>query len=207
MITGVNKSSSLSKYGSETNRIASIYYNNKEFYISRTDTSQTGIFFKTTYKTTLTRRCDLDYMGENVLNILLQDVMGLSDTIMNMIDRSTGGNEETQMHYEKILKNFMYNANEHYFFFDIDIGELAKNKQLSNLTLKVRTDNSNEQLVGLDAHLGIAVGITINIDLSLDIADRAEVADDSNKIVPLETFMAAHANDTLNELFTNTVKI
>ncbi|MCH5179806.1 MAG: hypothetical protein J1F32_01150 [Erysipelotrichales bacterium] len=206
LISLVNKGTSI-LYGTDTSRKASLYYHDKMFYLDRTDTSESGLFFKTKYTTTITRRFDLDYMKENILNILLQDVMGANDTLMNLIERSANNKEDRQMQYEKILKNFIYNANENYFFFDIDIGELAKSDQLTSLTLKVRTDDSDEQLVSLDAHLGIAVGITINIDLSLDIADRAEVADSSNAITNLETFIAAHANDELNKLISKTSRV
>ncbi|MCH5172019.1 MAG: hypothetical protein J1F31_04275 [Erysipelotrichales bacterium] len=207
LISLVNKGTSL-LYGTDTSRKATLYYHDNMFYLDRTDISESGvIFFKTTYKTTITRRFDMDYMKENILNILLQDVLGANDTIMNLIERSTNDGNNGQMKYEKILKNFIYNADGNYFFFDIDIGELAKNNQLTSLTLKVRTDDSDEQLVGVDVHLGVSVGITINIDLSLDIADRAEVADSSNAITNLETFIAAHASDTLNQLFSNTARV
>lgn len=207
LIALANKSLATSTYGAETSRKASIYYHDKTFFINRVDISEKGLFFKTKYQTTVSRRCDVDYMLENALTVLLQDALGLNDTAMNLITKSTEKSEGHQIRYEKILKNFIYNANSHYFFFDIDLAEIANNDQLTNFTLKVKTDNSNTELRGLDVHLGISVLVTLNLDISLDLADRNEVADDTNKITALESYIVSHANDTLNQRYSNTVRV
>ncbi len=204
----LNSESSLNFTHVDESRTASIYYHNKMFYLNRIDNyyERSGLFFtkKVYYQTNYTRRFDLDYMSANILQILLKDVVGAKDSIMNMIENSATSDKGAQIHYEKILKDFIYNATDHYFFFDIDIAALANNDRLTALTLKVKTDNSNEQLVGLDAHLGISVGLTINVDLNLNIADRNLVADDSNRITDLEDFILAHESDALNEWLSTT---
>lgn len=171
-------------------RSAHIYYHNNMFYVDRIDDGSTkyaGVY-------------TVDYFFENIMQILLKDVMGTVDTTYSLIGNSINNNDDYQIPYEKILKDFKYNASEDNFFFDLDIAALSGNDDLKSLTITARTDEDDTQLVGADVHLGIKVLVTITLDLKIDLVDRAEVADESNRLTYLEAFEEAHKNDTLNKL-------
>ncbi len=177
-------------------RNAHIYYHNNMFYVDRSD-EVTEWFRKKTYN--YAGVYTTEYFFDNILKILLQNVMGFNDTVYGWIDSSANENENYQIPYEKILKDFKYNEAEHNFYFDLDIEALSGNSDLDSLTITARADASNIQLVGVDVHLGIKVGINISLDLSLNLKDDSSlVADDSNRLTNLESFESSHKNDSVN---------
>lgn len=183
--------------GSTKSRNAHIYYHQNMFYVERTDVVTEWFKTKTKmYAGVYTS----EYFFDNILQILLQDVMGFNDTVYGWIESSANSNDGYQIPCEKVLKDFKYNESDYNFYFDIDIEALSGNSDLKSLTLTARVDDSYTQLVSVDLHLGIKVGISISLDVTLNLLeDTSYIADDSNRLNDLESFESAHKNDALNQ--------
>ena len=182
---------------STDNRVAHIYYHDKMFYVHRTETYQSGILIRKTHDVEHVAKYNVNDFMDNILEILCGDVLCLSDTLMNEITKAvnkTAGDESYQMKYENILNDFLYSKTGHYFWFDINLAEIANNDQLKTFTVKVLTDDSDTQLTGLKANLSIVLAkvlgseISIKISLTLTLADSALVADVSNNLTTLDAF-------------------
>lgn len=182
-----------------------IYYHDGVFYVNRTETYSKLEWFKIKqHKIEQASKYHTDEFFDNILQILCYDVLGLSDTVLDAINKSVNKNSENyQMKYENILNDFVYSSSGHYFYFDINLAKIANNSQLGNLTVKILTDDSNTVLTGLNAHLAINLTsvLGINITLKLQLADSSLVADDSNNLIALDEFEArmASANFGRNE--------
>ena len=175
------------------NRNAHIYYHDGLFYVQRSETYTEGIlFWKETHSVEHIAKYDLDMFMDNILDILCGDILCLSDTIMNEINKSVNKtkDENYQMKYENILNDFLYSKSGHYFYFDINLAEIANNDQLSSFTVKVLTDNSDTSLTGLNVKLTVKLtsllSLVLNVDLTL--ADCSLVADASNNLTALDAF-------------------
>lgn len=203
-------------YYSAKDRTASIYYADNTIYVKRTEQVKIkailGIAYGDYHTYTLTRTCDIDYFKDNILTILMSDVLSLSDTILNMVEKSTSSSETSQIEYEKLLNDFVYNKASNYFYFDINLAELANDESFSSFTVKIYEDPEKALLTGLDVHLTISVGLTINIDMSLDFKDDSAIEvytyDEAGQITgnatgttldALEAYVSAHQSDTRNE--------
>ena len=178
---------------STDNRVAHIYYHDGFFYINRTETYTSGVLlWKTTHYVEYVAKYNVDDFLDDVIMILCEDVICLNDTWVSLIESKIQktNNEDYQMKYENILNGFLYSKTGHYFYFDINLAEIANNDQLSKFTVKVRTDASDTNLVGLDVNLIVSFlgdeGIALTA--SLDMADCSLVADDSNNLVALDEF-------------------
>ena len=178
---------------STDNRVAHIYYHDGFFYINRTETYTSGVLlWKTTHYVEYVAKYNVDDFLDDVIMILCEDVICLNDTWVSLIESKIKktNNEDYQMKYENILNGFLYSKTGHYFYFDINLAEIANNDQLSKFTVKVRTDASDTNLVGLDVNLIVSFlgdeGIALTA--SLDMADCSLVADDSNNLVALDEF-------------------
>ena len=178
---------------STDNRVAHIYYHDGFFYINRTETYTSGVLlWKTTHYVEYVAKYNVDDFLDDVIMILCEDVICLNDTWVSLIESKIQktNNEDYQMKYENILNGFLYSKTGHYFYFDINLAEIANNDQLSRFTVKVRTDASDTNLVGLDVNLIVSFlgdeGIALTA--SLDMADCSLVADDSNNLVALDEF-------------------
>ena len=132
------------------------------------------------------------------MKILCVDLMVIRDTWYDMISSSITktSTADYQMKYEKILKDFVYSADGHYFYFDVDIAEIANNTQLKKLTAKVLTDDTNTQLKGINPYMeiGLLGDLGITFDLEIVLNDTALVADDSNRIYACEEMEALLAD-------------
>ena len=180
---------------STDNRVGHIYYHDGMFYVQRTEEYTSGVLlWKTTHYVEFVGKYNVSDFLDNAIVILCKDVLCLNDTFMDLITSSIEKNNDPnyQMKYENILNGFLYSPSGHYFYFDINLAEIANNDQLSKFTVKVRTDSSCTNLVGLDINLIISFlgdeGIALTA--SLDLADCAEVADASNNLTALDTFEA-----------------
>lgn len=188
-------------YYSASNRKISFYYNSDEnhFYIHRTETVKTALIFGRTVTYDLCERLTVDYFLDNILEIIMADMFGFGDTIMNLIESSTSSSgSSNQIHYEKILTDFQYNKHDHYFEFGLDVNELANTTVFTATTLKVHTDNSDTQLTGLSAVTGISVGLKIDLKLNLSLVDSSIELNDSNRLSKMESHIASHSGDALN---------
>ena len=204
-----------SDYYSEKNRTASIYYYDDTVYVKRTEQVRTkaifGIGYGDFHTYTLTRTCESSYFFDNILNILMSDVLGLSDTYLNLIEDSTSNTETAQIEYEKLLNDFVYNEINHYFYFDINLAELANDEALSLFTIKIYSDAATNSLTGMDVHLTVSVGLKIDIDFSLDFEDDSSIElftyDESGQVngdiaatvlTNLDNYVALHSSDARN---------
>lgn len=197
------------RYDGTDSRSAAIYYHDGNFFVKRIDNVYNksgflGLGSHKNYNETFAAKYNVNYFLDNAIDILCSDVLCLSDKIMEKIHESmasTSSDANYQMKYENILKNFVYSEAGHYFLIDLNLAELANNPQLSNLALKVFTDNSNTNLTGLDLNLGVSLlgNIGIRIGASITLVDKALKADETNKITTLEDWLAIHEDDVLDD--------
>ena len=188
-------------YYSAKDRHVSLYYEDGTFYIHRTETVRQNWYSISNKTYELTEVLDTSYFMDNILTILLKDVIGLSDTIMEAVDSSENNSSESkQIKYEKILQDFQYNKQDHFFAFDIDMNAIANTNDLfTSTTVKILTDETDTTLEGLQAHLGLSVGIKINADITLNFEDdRSVELTDANRLILMEEFVSAHQSDTRN---------
>lgn len=173
-------------------RNAHVYYHDGYFYVQRIDEAKTAIFFGKDVEVEYVAKYNTADFFDDIINILLRDVVVLKSFYMNQISNAINksSSNDYQMKYENILKDFKYAPEGHYFYFDINLAEIANNEQLTEFTLKVNTDDSNEQLVGINVKLGVSLiaGISINVQLDLELADASLVANDSNRLYAQEEF-------------------
>ena len=189
-------------YYSATDRKASIYFEDGNFYILRTERVREK-WYSISYKDyTLVKVCDTDYFLENIIDIMCRDILSLQDLVMNEITKSTSNSENYQIPYEKILKSFIYNEKGGYFYFDIDVGALANSDSLTGLNLTVYDDLSTNELTGLKASLNISVGITIQVNLNATLVNHEREVNSGNIITTVESYKNKYASiiaDYLNK--------
>ena len=190
-IIAVNKNS---EFFSTSRRDVTIYYADGLISIDRVDAGREHIYSLSSSKWELIEILEPDYFVDNILEILLKDVLGLSDTMYNLVG-NLSKDESEQIHYEEILNSFVYNEKDGYFFFDINIAEIAHSTSLKSLTLKVYALDS--QLTGLDVNLSISVLISIKVDMTLSLVEK-DVLKESNRLTEAENFMTTYGSYTHN---------
>lgn len=195
-----------------SDRQAHIYYHDKVFYVQRTEKVTKSIFHPfTKCLVEQASKYETKEFLDNVLSILCEDVLCLSNLINNKIKDAVNktDTENYQMKYENILNDFVYSKSGHYFWFDINLAEIANNEQLTGLTVKVLTDDQDTGLVGLNANLTIRLNAVISFVISLDVtlADCSLVANNANNLVALDAFEErmrnvpfGHNADTMTDL-------
>ena len=215
-------------YDSTDNRHVSFYFADDLFYINKTEECKNKILFFTTstYRVTTTVVYEKDFFLDHIGEILLQDVLCLRDWVMDQIDLSGTSSTSSVIKYEQILKDFRYNKNQNNFEFVISLKALTNVSVLHDLTLKVNKDPNESKLTGIEAHTALSIGLSFDIDLYLDLVDADETVlqkdeqgnyllDDNDQFIPvdsrripaLETFVAAHKNDTKNVKSVSATKI
>src|SRR5574344_1828277 len=185
----------ISGYVLDEARFAHIYYEDGYFYINRIETIQKTLGFLSSKKTfTYAVKADTDNFMENILDYLCYGVLGLNSTIMDSIQKSSSSSENNQIHYEKILNDFNYDKNNNFFYFDINLADIANNEDLSSFIVKVYTNSDKTMLSSLNIHLGVSVGITIKVDADLKFVDAGSEVDLST----MSAYLSAHSNDVIN---------
>lgn len=181
------------------NRKVNIYYKDSYIYIHRTEEYKKYLWSSwTSYELTLKTTLD-DFFG-NMMNYMCSTIFGLNDTMMSMIGSSTGSGptEDNPIHYENLLNDFSYNSNSDnpYFNFKINLEEITKNSDISEVSLNVYEDKANKTFKGLDVDLSINVLVTILIGAHFDLVDLGHTftLDEMNQ------FIDAHANDNVGEV-------
>lgn len=200
----------VNKDSSATNRYAHIYYEGGMFYVNRTDKIKTGGFFVPKYgNRSLDLVCDQEYFFTNIMDILCRDVLGFQDLVMDQIVTSTneGSSTDNPIRYENLLNDFSYDKESGFFNFDINITELSKNSDLKSLVIKVYEDKVTQQLKSVNAYIKVSVGVTIELTLDLFLADASVELNAGNELTLMNSYIAAHKNDIINELHTNVVNI
>ena len=194
-------------YTNSSDRHVSFYYTSEDnaFYIHRTENThkRTGIFSTTSGTYDLSEKLTGQYLLDNILNILLGDVMGFSDTVLSLIDLTSSSSGSEQIEHEKILEDFRYNKTDNYFEFAINVNELASTTVFTSTTLKVYADPATNQLTGVKAATTISVGLKINLKLDLSLLDANTELNESNRLTALESYVEAHIGDTENIQYVN----
>lgn len=196
LVYNVNKNDD---YKNTRNRSASIYIEDGVAYVYRQEEVGVKSGFLglgTSWKDySLTRVCDMSYFFSNILNILCEDIMGFSSSIMKQIN-SSSPSESHQIKYENVLNNFASNSST--FTFDINLAEIASNDDLTKCFVTVNANTAEQTLRSIRAELGFSVGITINLDLNLTLVDKSIALNDGNKLTKLESFVAKNSSLTRN---------
>lgn len=192
-----------SGYYSLSSRSGSIYYHDGNFFVKRFDTCKTAIIFGKKVNLEYSAKYNTQDFMDNILQILLGDVIGLRETFMNQINDaiSEHNDPDYQMKYEKILKDFIYNETGHYFYFDVDLAEIANNDDLKEFNAVIHTDDTNVNLTGVGVNLEVELvnaslfSISISVSADIQLADCSLVADDSNRLWTQEAVEQSMANE------------
>ena len=186
---------------SASDRVGHIYYHDGYIYVRRTDKTKEGGFIgigATKYSNDYRAKYETNDFLADFVKILCVDLMVIRDTWYDMISSSITktSTQDYTMKYEKILKDFVYSEDGHYFYFDVDIAEIANNTQLKKLTAKILTDDTNTQLKGINPYMeiGLLGSLGITFDLEIVLNDTALVADDSNRLYACEEMEALLAD-------------
>ena len=206
LIPGVN-----SGFFNISDRKASIYMKDGMFYIYRTETKheyEFPLFRDYKYETYV--KADANNFLDNIVTYLCKTVLGLNDSIMEQIigDGSTedsGSSNDSTIHYENLLTDYSYNSVSEtpYFNVGINMVELTKMDMFTDLSLKVYVNDEKKELSGLDVNIGIDVLARINIGASLDLQNLGE----KFTLDEMNSYIANHSNDALNEVIENKTRI
>ena len=153
------------------------------------------------------------YLLKNIITVLLSDLLGFGDKILSAVNNIEAG--EGQIHYEQIIKNYKYTnnvtlKNSKYnngtstlvdsYFFSIDVGELAQNKDLQTLSVTVYAKDGKLCGINIDMTLDPGVCMTLNLKMFLQ-DDCSETSHDDmggGKISSMNAYAEAHAGDRIN---------
>ena len=228
LIGGLIDLNSVPGYKSTDYRNAYIYYQHFEdpnktdyWYIDREDKvtekaeAVSGIIFKkyryNEYTLHTTRKCTNDYFLNNIVDILLKDVLGVtSDQVLNLINNSDSSSSSS-IKYEEILSDFRYSENKHSFFIDINMKALLGTGIINLFEVTIREDAANNILKGIDVKLGVLASIIsaeFNLefenDRSVDVFTRDEEGELTTTPLPgtviadANEYIANHANQTVD---------
>ena len=178
-------------------RSASFYYKDGLVYASRTDYDQKKSIFGTKYDVTYSEVVEMNSFFDNILYYLLDFTLGLRDTYLDMIETSTPSTDDQVIHYENLINDLEYNASGSYFFLDLNLEELTKNKDLSNLLIKIYADSVSSTFTGLELNLNINVGIEIKVNAKLNLIDLGSPVN----LEKMNTYVNAHINDELGKTY------
>lgn len=194
-------------FGDVDSRSASFYYDDGTFYLKRVDECSTGLIFKKYYQNYYSRKMDTDYFLDNIAEILLLDLLGMTDGAYDSIvgDGSTITSTGTQIKYEEILAGFSYNDNysdtQGQFDFKVNLKSLLNLSIFDNADLLVNTNKATEELDSLTLATTIHVLINLKIDLSVKTLEK-DTLKDENKLAVMDAWALSRVNDTMNELVT-----
>ena len=178
-------------------RSASFYYKDGLVYVSRTDYDQKKSIFGTKYDVTYSEVVEMNSFFDNILYYLLDFTLGLRDTYLDMIETSTPSTDDQVIHYENLINDLEYNESGSYFFLDLNLEELTKNKDLSNLLIKIYADSVSSTFTGFELNLNINVGIEIKVNAKLNLIDLGSPVN----LEKMNTYVNAHINDELGKTY------
>ena len=153
------------------------------------------------------------YLLKNIIKVLLSDLLGFGDTILNAVNNIESGGG--QIHYEKIIQDYSYQSgfqltDANYnggaktsvdkYYFAIDVGELAQNDDLKTLAVTVYAKDG--KLCGIDINMSINPGVGMKLNLKMFLQDNCstESHDDMSegRITSMEAYATAHESDPIN---------
>ena len=153
------------------------------------------------------------YLLKNIITVLLSDLLGFGDTILSAVSNIESGSG--QIHYEQIIKDYKYTQNATLknskynngtstvvdsYFFSIDVGELAQNKDLQTLSVTVYAKDGKLCGINIDMALDPGVGMTLNLKMFLQ-DDCSETSHDDmggGRIPSMNAYAEQHAGDRIN---------
>ncbi len=184
------------------------------FHIYRQDMWKSlGLFTTNTNYKDYYSKYETPYLLKNIITILLGDLLGFEGKIMNQITNieSSGG----QIKYEKIIQNYSYetgfqltdanyNAGQKTsvdkYYFAIDVGELAQNKDLKTLSVTVYAKDG--KLCGIDINMQLNPGVGMKLNLKMFLQNDCDLVSHNDmsmgKITSMEAYATSHANDPIN---------
>lgn len=186
-------------YTSTNGRSAAFYFDEDTIYTKRVDDVKDGLIFAKNYYVTYGATYDTDYFLDNIAEIMLRDLLGVNEDMMDDIIGNTSSEQSsTQIEYEKILKDFKFDSDAGKFTFKIDLYSLTHVSLLQTLDLIVYEDKQTEQLSGLEIKTTVHLLININIKLSLTTVEKDTELKDSNRITALENWAASREGAAKN---------
>lgn len=197
-------------YNHTFSRTASLYYDDGTIYTKRVDEvdDKKLIFFGDNYEVTYSRKMDSDYFLTNIANVLLVDILGLSqENVENILSNSDTSKTGTQIKYEEILKGFIYDNSyaegQGRFKFTVNLNALLNLSIFNTIDLYVVTDTVTNELTSIETKLTILS--IISAAVSIETLEKDQL-NDSNKLTVLDSWAASRLEDTMNELYTIEVK-
>lgn len=197
-------------YNHTYSRTASLYYDDGTIYTKRVDEvdDKKLLFFGDYYEVTYSRKMDSDYFFANIANVLLVDILGLSqENVENILSNGDTSKTGTQIKYEEILKGFNYDDSyaegKGRFKFTVNLNALLNLSIFNVIDLYVITDTVTNELTSIETKLTILS--IISAAVSIETLEKDQL-NDSNKLTVLDSWAASRLEDTMNELYTIEVK-
>ena len=210
-IIGINLTPNNDGYTSAQNRKASFYWTDDLFYVYRTEQAKEKSWLGTPkgdfHDFELYGKYDGEYFLDNIIEILLRDILSLSDTIYDLIDSSAtsgGSGEAHQIQYENVVSNFVFQKNEGIFKVGLDLNELTGLDLFNSTELTIKEDKNANILNDIYAVVSMTVGLkmTATIDIML-LDDYVENIDDNpgQYTTKIDSYVEAHKDDILNKKY------
>jgi len=182
------------KFDKSSHRNATIYISNNEVYIERTEEAsfKKYIFPKYHYITEnyvlAIKTTTSDFLA-NIFTYLMHDILGFSDTIMELILKETGnGLTPEEMKFDELIKSFTYDEAESKFGIGLNLAALMGNESIKDTnvgiyhskpaapeaTLETTPEGSNETqkyLTRVTLSMNIASILNVGLDLNVDSFD------------------------------------
>lgn len=158
-----------------------------------------------------------EYMVSHIMEVLCQDIIGLTDGMMEKITNSQIDSDK-QIVYEDIIEKYKYDENEQSYYFGINVGVLANNDDFGTLGLTVYNNfipsdseaskfsnilQDEEMLnrVKIDMSMNPGVSMVINMDMYL-VNDCSVTTENAADLDKLTAYFEKHRSDEINHKYT-----
>lgn len=181
------------------------------FYTARYDTKSPGYHFfgiGSGSSAKYCRRFTLDYMMDNIFEVLLGDVFGMADSILDMMADDSGVDDERQMVYDNIVSDYSY-ANGQYQL-KLNLAELAGNDKMGTLGVRI-TEGTYEEVVEEETvvttimkqiyasfNMNLALNFNMNGSATLNLTEY-DKSIEGYELTFMDNWMANHSTDELNK--------
>ncbi len=192
------------KYASARNRSAQLYYDDDLIYVYRSEEARRkgflGIPTGNYENYEIYGKYDLPYFKDNIIDILLKDVLSLSDLITSRIEPSEESGEEHIIHYERLVSSYIFDETNYDFHLGLDLNELTGMTIFSPGNIVISGNEDTRLLDNLTVSTTITVGIKVGVKVSLDLLDDCveDIVSVNKTIESLEAYVSTHSSDPLN---------
>lgn len=113
-----------------------------------------------------------DYFLDNILQYLLGDLLGLTDSIMDSIEKDTSEKDDSPIQYEDMFldNGFVYTESARQWNIGIDLSVLTKKSMFGGLTATIK-GNADKYLTSLHAETSISIGIKLAMIADINVID------------------------------------